>query len=71
MTAIDEALDETGFEACQFGPDESSCDQCGKRHCQLHFGNRDYWDAREGDYCCDSCVIELHRDNQAVMEDLR
>lgn len=54
----------TGFEPCQFEPNNDPCDQCGNRGRQLYFGNRDYCDSREGDYYCKSCVIELHQENQ-------
>ncbi len=66
IALLSATLESTGFEVCEFGPDNDPCDQCGKRQCQLYFGNRGYWDSREGDYYCESCVIELHQDNQVA-----
>lgn len=62
-----EALEQTGFEICTFGPDEDPCDNCKKNHRQHYFGNTSVEDCREGDYFCAECVIELHRANQAAL----
>ena len=66
LPLLSEALTGTGFEKCEFGPDNDPCKKCGKTKVQLYFGNRDYWDSREGDYWCAECLIELHQDNEAV-----
>ena len=56
---LSDALDATGFEKCEFGPDNDPCEKCGNKNRQLYFGNRGYWDSREGDYYCSACLIEL------------
>ncbi len=53
----DEALSLTGFEKCEFEPDNDPCEQCKQTNVQLYFGNPDYWTPTDGDYWCGSCVI--------------
>jgi hypothetical protein len=60
------ALDVTGFVKCEFEPDNHPCEHCGKKQKQLYFGNRDYWDSREGDYYCADCVIDYHQNSRPV-----
>ena len=60
---LTEALRGTGFEKCEFGQDSDPCEKCGTKNEQLYFGNRDYWDGREGTYWCAACVIKLHEEN--------
>jgi len=55
---LQDALAQTGFVRCEFEPSEhDTCDRCKKPSQQLYFGNRSYWDSREGDYWCEGCVI--------------
>lgn len=61
------ALQQTGFEPCEFETADEECEHCGSKRGDLFFGNRDYWDSREGNYLCGSCVIELHQDNEAAL----
>lgn len=42
-----------GFEACEGGPEK--CDRCSQVT-QLYFGDRDYWDCREGSSLCGECL---------------
>lgn len=42
-----------GFEPCEFEQDK--CEQC-ESVAQLYFGDRDYWDNREGRYLCAKCI---------------
>ena len=69
--ALLSALKATGFEACEEG---GTCEKCGDKNATLYFGNRNYWDCREGDYWCGACVIALNdtneRDYAAAMESL-
>ena len=51
---------EHGFEPCEFEPDK--CERCGKIK-PLYFGDRDYWDNREGAYVCSECVDKRIMEN--------
>lgn len=42
-----------GFDPCGFEPDE--CERC-KQVKPLYFGDRDYWDSREGSHLCGDCL---------------
>lgn len=42
-----------GFEPCESEPD--ACERCGEVR-PLYFGNRDYWEPRDGDYYCAECL---------------
>ena len=64
------ALEQTGFEWCEFPPDHDPCEKCGKTWVQLYFGNRNSMDCREGEYRCAKCVIELCQSNQAAANEL-
>ena len=44
-----------GFDPCEFEPDE--CERC-KQVKPLYFGDRDYWDSREGSHLCGDCLDE-------------
>lgn len=44
-----------GFDPCECEPDE--CERC-KQVKPLYFGDRDYWDSREGSYLCGDCLDE-------------
>ncbi len=65
-----DALDETGFVICKFGPtSHDTCDRCKEPNKQLYFGNRCSFDSREGDYWCEDCVIYLAKINQDYEND--
>lgn len=53
-----------GFELCQFEADK--CERCGNV-AQLYFGNKDYWDGREGDCWCSNCIDAIIQENQAFL----
>lgn len=42
-----------GFEPCEFEPD--TCEGCGETK-PLYFGDRDYWEPRDGSYLCAQCL---------------
>lgn len=63
---LSDALKDTGFEVCEWEPDDTACEKCGKSHVQMYFGNHSYWDCREGDYWCESCVVELFHANKTL-----
>ena len=50
-----ERFKRVGFERCLFEPDQ--CERCRQVR-QLWFGDRDYWDGREGSYLCGECLDE-------------
>jgi len=50
------AMEELGFEKCEFGPDEDECENCHKPNLQLYFAGPP--DA--GRYCCVACVTAEH-----------
>lgn len=55
-----------GFERCHFGPDE--CDGC-HNHRPLFFGDKNYWDSREGSYYCAECLDErIAHDEESIQE---
>lgn len=68
---LKEALEITGYEKCTFGPDKDPCEECGTPNQQLYFGDRDYWDAREGKYLCAHCVIALKQYSDQLDEHIR
>lgn len=45
---------EYGFEPCD-GDDNERCESC-KKVAPLFFGDRDYWDCREGCFLCADCI---------------
>lgn len=55
-----------GFELCEFiATDEpETCESCGRETFNLHFGNPDYFDSREGDYLCLKCIAKTYNANQ-------
>lgn len=59
MSISKHKLEIAGFEQCEFGPDSDPCDSCGERHRQLYFGNRCYFEPRDGDHFCGECVLNL------------
>lgn len=57
---IKEALEQTGFEICNFPPDDDGdCERCGEVNKQLYF--RGPTDA--GQYYCLDCVIIEYEEN--------
>lgn len=66
MTTTTDDFSDLGFEPCNFEPD--SCELC-KNIRPLYFGNRDYWDSREGSYLCAACLSERRADTE--VEQLR
>ncbi len=67
---LDEALVFTGFVKCEWGPDDTGCDYCKTPNRQLYFGNKDYWDSREGEYWCGECVMSLAMDCHEINRDM-
>lgn len=64
-----------GFEKCEFEPArDEECERCNKPNVQLYFGNRDYWDSREGEYYCIDCLHDIDKSNEeycrAIEEDI-
>lgn len=53
------ALEITGIEKCQFGPDSDPCDNCGAKYVQLYFlpGPPGYYN--DGDYLCEQCTLDF------------
>ncbi|TWU51538.1 hypothetical protein [Rubripirellula reticaptiva] len=59
-----------GFEPCEYEPDE--CERC-KQVKPLYFGDRDYWDSREGSHLCGDCLdeqIAADKEYTAYMEEM-
>lgn len=53
-----------GFESC--GPEPGVCEQCRQLQ-PLYFGDRSYWDRREGSYLCGDCLdIRIANDKEIV-----
>ena len=52
MSEQPRAIDGTDFELCEFNDQCESCLHYGP----IYFGNKDYWDPREGHYHCEECV---------------
>jgi len=59
--SIEETLEKTGFERCEFDTNGDVCDSCNRKAEELFFGNRDYWDSREGEYWCMACIKARRR----------
>lgn len=47
-----EKIEGTDYELCEF---EDQCESC-LHYGAVYFGDKDYWDSREGHYHCESCV---------------
>jgi hypothetical protein len=62
-----ERFKKIGFESCEFEPDQ--CDGCRQVR-QLWFGDRDYWDSREGHYLCGECLDERIAANEAFEREI-
>lgn len=63
-TILDRACANTGFEICEFGPDNDSCEKCKTRNVQLYFqGPSD-----AGKYYCSVCVIDEYLNNLASLK---
>jgi hypothetical protein len=61
---VNERFKEYGFEPCEGGPDK--CEVCSEVK-MLFFGDRDYWDSREGRYVCAECLQgRIASDNESV-----
>lgn len=59
-----ERFKEYGFEPCEFEPDR--CDHCSEVR-PLWFGNRDFFEPRDGDYWCADCIqARIEADEEAV-----
>ena len=56
MSEQPRAIDGTDFELCEFNDQCESCLHYGP----IYFGNKDYWDPREGHYHCEECVRGIH-----------
>ena len=54
---LKQALEITGFEKCEFGPDSDPCENCGMCEQQLYYRRTSYWE-NEGEYNCETCVVE-------------
>lgn len=67
MSEQPQAIDGTDFELCEF---EDQCESC-PHYGPIYFGNKDYWDAREGHYHCEECVRGMlaDPDNYAYDDD--
>lgn len=46
-----------GFEICEFGEDETSCDGCGQIMRQLFWRSVDIF-SQDGEYYCFSCMVK-------------
>lgn len=57
---LEQALAFTGFVKCEWEPDDTTCDRCKASKRQLYFGNKDYWDSREGECWCGECVMGIY-----------
>ena len=62
-----QSLKLTGFQVCNFLPDQSQCEHCSRDYQQLYFRSTDYWDEREGDYFCADCVEDEGRSNATAL----
>jgi len=63
---INKVLKETGFEICEFPPDEDPCENCGLIRKQLYFqGPTD-----AGRYYCLHCIIEEYKANLEFEKEL-
>lgn len=58
---LQKAAEITGYVKCEFEPSYDACEACQTTFKQLYFGDRDYWDPREGRYLCAECVVELRQ----------
>lgn len=59
---------EYGFEPCDVDEHER-CEKC-KKVAPLFFGDRDYWDCREGHYYCADCLNERIEDDRKFGEEM-
>lgn len=55
MTENEQRYSAYGFDLCYFPP--GPCERCEQIK-QLYFGDREYWDSREGSYFCSDCLDE-------------
>lgn len=53
---------ENGFELCEFEND--TCEKCHTHVKEIYFRATDYFDNREGEYWCMSCIQEEIKVNQ-------
>ncbi len=59
-----DALKATGFEICEYGPDEDPCDHCGKTQIQL-YGRRCDPFSQDCTVVCADCAMAEHMKNEA------
>ena len=56
---------DTGFEACEFGPETGDrCEKCGADNRQQYFRRTDIF-SMDGEYWCFACVKKEHSANQS------
>jgi uncharacterized protein CbrC (UPF0167 family) len=70
MSAEEQSYLAYGFELCE--TEMSACDRCQQVKV-LYFGDRDYWDSREGSYLCGDCLnerIAADKEYAAYMEQM-
>lgn len=62
---LEEALKITGFQKCEFEPDNDPCEKCDKPELQLYYKRTDYWE-NEGFCYCAACVIEYAKEISSI-----
>ena len=62
---LSEALTNTNFTKCNFGPDGDECEECRKPDLQLYY-RRTCYEVDEGEYRCANCVIEEAERNAKI-----
>ena len=71
VPAVDAIVKRMGFEEVEYELEKTDvCDKCGKHPERLYFGMRDYWDFRECENWCESCIVKRYEADQKWIKEM-